>query len=179
MQAVADGLAQVRNDVLGSALGELAFAPGETRELREILLEQVPELTDQFLSGLTSMRDGVISAERVQETIDFVGEISALTADLPTEPDEIVDFLAQSFVGLPGSLLDAPLALTSPVLDRLEQMADAAANNNVQLQLPALSGATGRRSGPDRRYRRDGGEQLPGRYRKAHRGPDVSGSHFG
>ena len=139
VQAVADGLAQVRTDVLGSALGELAFAPGETRELREILLEQVPELTDQFLSGLTSMRDGVVSAERVQETIDFVGEISALTADLPTEPDEIVDFLAQSFVGLPGSLLDGPLALTNPVLDRLEQMADAAANNDVQLQLPFLT----------------------------------------
>jgi hypothetical protein len=139
VRAVADGLAQVHNDVLGSALGELAFAPGETRELREILLEQVPQLTDQFLSGLTSMRDGVISAERVQETIDFVGEISALTADLPTEPDEIVDFLAQSFVGLPGSLLEAPLALTSPVLDRLEQMAGAAANNDVQLQLPFLA----------------------------------------
>jgi hypothetical protein len=139
VQTVAGGLAQVRNDILGSALGELAFAPGETRELREILVEQVPELTDQFLSGLTSMRDGVISAERVQETIDFVGEISALTADLPTDPDEIVDFLAQSFVGLPGSLLDAPLALTSPVLDRLEQMADTAANNDVQLRLPALT----------------------------------------
>jgi hypothetical protein len=153
VQAVAEGLAQVQDDVLGSALGELAFAQGETRELREILLAQVPELTDQFLSGLTSMRDGVISAERVQETIDFVAEISALTADLPTEPDEIVDFLAQSFVGLPGSLLDAPLALSSSVLDRLEQMADAAANNAVQLQLPflmtQLDGAAGQLSAID------------------------------
>jgi hypothetical protein len=138
VQDVAGGLTQVRSDVLGSALGELVFAPGETRDLREILLEQVPALTDQFLSGLTSMRDGVISAERVQETIDFVGEISALTANLPTEPDGIVDFLAQSFVGLPGSLLDAPLAVSGPVLDRLEQMADAAANSGVQLHLMIL-----------------------------------------
>lgn len=138
VQAVAEGLTQVRNDVLGSALGELVLAPGETRDLKEILLEQVPELTAEFLSGLTSMRDVVVSAERVQEAIDFVSEISAFTADLPTEPDEIVDFLARSFVGLPGSLLDGPLALTNPLLDRLEQMADAAANNEVQLRLRTL-----------------------------------------
>lgn len=138
VQAVAEGLTQVRNDVVGSALGELVFAPGETRELKEVLLEQVPELTAQFLTGLTSMRDDVVSAEKVQEAIDFVSEISAFTADLPTEPEEIVDFLAQSFVGLPGSLLDAPLALANPLLERLEQMADAAANNDVQLQLRTL-----------------------------------------
>ena len=138
VQAVAQGLTQVQGDVLGSALGEVVFAPGETRDLRDILLEQVPELTARFLSGLTSMRDGVISAERVQETIDFVGEISTLTTNLPAEPDEIVDFLAESFVGLPASLLDAPLALTGPVLNRLEGMAGAAANNDAQLQLPVL-----------------------------------------
>ena len=112
VQAVADGLAQVRNDVLGSALGELAFAPGETRELRRSCWSRSPSSRTSSCPAYP-MRDGVISAERVQETIDFVGDL-ALTADLPTEPDEIVDFLAQSFVGLPGSLLDAPWP--SPVL---------------------------------------------------------------
>jgi hypothetical protein len=118
VQTIAEGLTQVRNDVVNSALGELVFAPGETRELKAVLLEQVPELTAQFLGGLTAMRDDVVSAERVQAAVDFVSTISTFTADLPTEPEEIVEFLGQSFVGLPGSLLDAPQTTTSSFSSR-------------------------------------------------------------
>ncbi len=127
VRAVADGIAGIFDQVVASPLGELVFAAGESRDLKDILLEQVPALTDQFLAALTEMRDGVVSAERVQMVIDFVDAIDAFTADLPDDPAQLADFLARSFLGLPDDLLSGLLDQVDPLFDLLQQMAEAAA----------------------------------------------------
>ena len=137
---IADGLTQTHNTIVNSALGEVALAAGETRELKDILLEQLPSLSTQYLEQLTAVRDGMLSEERVQTVIDFVNAISTFTADVPTEPGQLVDFLARGFVGVPSSLLEAPSALATPLLDQLAQMTALVANTDIALQLNSLTG---------------------------------------
>lgn len=137
---IADGLTQTHSTLVNSALGEVVFAAGETRELKDILLEQLPTLSSQYLEQLTAVRDGMLSEERVQILIDFVNAISTFTADVPTQPGQLVDFLARGFVGVPNSLLEAPSALATPLLDRLEEMTAVVANTDIELQLNTLTG---------------------------------------
>ena len=82
------------------------------------------------------MRDGVISAERVQETIDFVGE---------TRPHRGPAHRAgRSSISWPRASSDCPVRCWTPsgphqsCAGPAGADADAAANNAVQLQLPAL-----------------------------------------
>jgi hypothetical protein len=137
---IADGLTQIHSTVVNSALGEVVLAAGETRELKDILLEQLPTLSAQYLEQLTAVRDGMLSEQRVQTVIDFFNAISTFTVDVPTEPGQLVDFLARGFVGVPISLLETPSALATPLLDQLEGMAAVVANTDVELQLNTLAG---------------------------------------
>jgi len=137
---IANGITQIHGTVVNSSLGEAAFADGETRELKDILLEQFPALSAQYLGQLTAVRDGMLSEGRIQTLIELANSILAFTADAPTEPGQLVDFLAQGFVGVPSSLLEAPSSLASPLIEQLEGMATLVADTDVELQLGALSG---------------------------------------
>ena len=140
IQTVANGLTQVRNDVTGSPLGALVLAPGEGRELKDILLAQATTFITDFLADVTNLRDSLLASEQVQLLLDFVDAIEAFTNNLPDNAAEIVDFLAQSFTGLPSDLLAATLAVVDPVLAQFEQMANTAAAVDVQLHVQGLSG---------------------------------------
>src|SRR5262249_38713173 len=77
---------------------------------------------------LTNARDTLLSDERLQTLLDFVATLNTFLGDLPTEPTALVDFLAQSFVGVPGTALEGVLHVVDPLLSQLDALETAVPN---------------------------------------------------
>lgn len=139
VEAVGQGMSQVRDSVAQSPMGQLVFAAGETRNLKEILLQQVPQLTNDFLTRLEAMRDSVLDPETVQTILDFAETIEAFSSNLPDDPAELAGFLAQSFLGLPGTLLTQPSLHVDTLLGHLDVMAGLEAKLDISFQAQTLA----------------------------------------
>jgi hypothetical protein len=139
VEAVGLGMSQTRDGVAQSPMGQLVFAAGETRNLRDILMQQVPALTEDFLTRLDAMRDSVLDPETVQMLLDFAATIEDFSSNLPDDPAELADFLAKSFLGLPSTLLAQPSLQADALLGQLDVMASLEVNSDVRLPAQTLA----------------------------------------
>ncbi len=149
IQPLIEGLGSLGGIVADTPLAQLM----EDGSVADALSGRLPELTEPILEQMSQLPEQFASSDQLEQINTFLQAVADFQADVPTDPDAIADFLAQSFIGLPDSLL-GPIATTvNGVLDGLDGASEGLATglpaSDLDLLNQSLVAATGLISGMD------------------------------
>ena len=123
-------------------LQELLGSDDGLRDLRDLVMEQVGD-PSELINSLISEFNAFVPTESLEVLQTFVTTLQTFESNLPTNPTEVAQFLAQSFLGVPLNLLAEPLAVVNGFGTQIDSLLEEANlesfNTDLQITIADLN----------------------------------------
>lgn len=136
LKDLADGLA--RTLAIVAPAREILIGENGLRDLREIVFEKAGN-PDALINALLAELTRLIPAESVEVLKNFVATLKDFEAGIPSDPEAVAGFLAQSFLGVPIDLLAQPLSRIDALHEQIDALVEPARVSDLHLNIQATA----------------------------------------